>query len=151
MSYKITYTNPSSSEQLPSAEQARAMVSFMEEFYATSDDPAAHEKYVASFTPDATLIMGSKVARGSEEILALRHGLWTHVASRKHTPIKIFFGDPNELMLHGKVAYVLKAGGKEVEIDWAGRVEFAFDESGGNPKVKFYQVYLDTTAQSGKS
>lgn len=66
MSYKITYTNPSSSEQLPSAEQARAMVSFMEEFYATSDDPAAHEKYVASFTPDATLIMGSKVARGSE-------------------------------------------------------------------------------------
>jgi len=73
------------------------------------------------------------------------------VASRKHTPIKIFFGDPNELMLHGKVAYVLKAGGKEVEIDWAGRVEFAFDESGGNPKVKFYQVYLVCTVKMSSS
>ncbi|KAL2002917.1 hypothetical protein VTN02DRAFT_5571 [Thermoascus thermophilus] len=148
MSYKIAYTIAPT--ELPAADKARAMVSFMEEFYATSDDPTAHDKYVASFTPDATLIMGPKVGKGSEEIRTLRHGLWTHVAQRKHTPEKIYFGGPNELMLHGKVAYVLKASGNEVVVPWAARVEFAFDESGGNPKMKFYQVYLDTAAQSGK-
>lgn len=81
-------------------------------------------------------------SRNKTEILALRHGLWTHVASRKHTPIKVFFGGENELMLHGKVVYVLKASGNQVEVPWAGRVEFAFDEAGSNPKMKFYQVYL---------
>lgn len=64
MSYKIAYTTAPT--ELPSADKARAMVSFMEEFYATSDDPNAHDKYVASFTPDATMIMGPKVGKGSE-------------------------------------------------------------------------------------
>ncbi|KAJ9298501.1 hypothetical protein DTO271G3_3468 [Paecilomyces variotii] len=144
MSYTIAYDTSSA----PS--KGRELVSFMEEFYATSDDPAAHEKYARSFTPDATLIMGPKVGKGYDEILALRHGLWTHVASRKHTPVKIFFGGENELMLHGKVLYTLKATGNQVEVPWAGRVEFAFDEAGANPKMKFYQVYLDTASQSGK-
>lgn len=45
-------------------------------------------------------------------------------------------------MLHGKVLYTLKATGNQVEVPWAGRVEFAFDEAGANPKMKFYQVYL---------
>lgn len=39
---------------------------FFEDFYATSDTPDAHEKYVDFFTKDATLIMASKKAEGSE-------------------------------------------------------------------------------------
>lgn len=74
------------------------------------------------------------------EIRTLRHGLWTHVASRKHSPEKVFFAGENELMLYGTVKYVLKADlGKEVEVPWAGRV--VFEEDDGN-KMKFYQVYL---------
>jgi hypothetical protein len=39
--------------------------SFFQDFYATSDTPAAHEHYVKYFTDDATLIMASKKAQGS--------------------------------------------------------------------------------------
>lgn len=64
MSYTIAYDTSSA----PS--KGRELVSFMEEFYATSDDPAAHEKYARSFTPDATLIMGPKVGKGYD-------GMWS--------------------------------------------------------------------------
>jgi hypothetical protein len=37
---------------------------FFETFYGLSDRPGAHEEYTNSFTEDATLIMGSKSARG---------------------------------------------------------------------------------------
>ncbi|EAW08202.1 uncharacterized protein ACLA_029300 [Aspergillus clavatus NRRL 1] len=97
MTYQIT-TDPT---LLPP--NAQPMISFMESFYQTSDTEAWHDKYVASFTDDATLIMGPKVATGADEIRALRHGLWTHVAARKHAPSKIFFGGPRELMLYGTV------------------------------------------------
>lgn len=42
---------------------------FFEEFYATSDTPDAHEKYVENFTKDATLVMASKKAKGSDGML----------------------------------------------------------------------------------
>jgi hypothetical protein len=41
---------------------------FFEEFYKTSDTPDAHEKYVDSFTKDATVIMASKKGVGREGI-----------------------------------------------------------------------------------
>ena len=73
------------------------------------------------------------------EILNLRHGLWTHVKSRKHFPTKVYFGGERELMLYGTVRYVLKADPEnEVEVPWAGRV--VFDEK--ELKMRFYQVYL---------
>lgn len=48
------------------------------------------------------------------EILAIRKGMWEKVASRLHSPLKIFpFGEnANEAMLYGTVAYVLKDGRK---------------------------------------
>jgi hypothetical protein len=48
------------------------------------------------------------------EILQVRKGLWAAVASRLHTPIKIFpFGSgSDEVMLFGTVAYTLKDGRK---------------------------------------
>jgi len=41
---------------------------FFGEFYATSDTPDAHEKYVEQFTSDATLIMATKKAKGSKGV-----------------------------------------------------------------------------------
>ncbi|KAI9375726.1 hypothetical protein BJX61DRAFT_539597 [Aspergillus egyptiacus] len=146
MSYKI-----STSASL-SPTTSTALVSFMESFYAISDTESQHDAYVDSFTPDATLIMGPKTAHGADEIRALRHGLWTHVASRKHFPERIYFGGDNELMLYGSVRYVLRRDpGNEVEVPWAGRVVFDVKEGGeGGVKMRFYQVYLDPSAQSGK-
>ncbi|KAG2418280.1 hypothetical protein HFD88_001381 [Aspergillus terreus] len=143
MSYKIA------SDAALSPPNGPAMVAFMEQFYATSDTESQHQQYLANFTPDATLIMGPKSATGSEEILALRHGLWTHVATRAHFPARIYFGGKNELMLYGTVKYRLRADpSNEVEVPWGARVVFADDEK--DLKMKFYQVYLDTAAQSGK-
>lgn len=77
------------------------------------------------------------------EILPLRHGLWTHVASRKHFPERIFFGGARELMLYGTVKYVLKADpSNEVEVPWAGRAVFDTGDETNGLKMKFYQVYL---------
>lgn len=75
------------------------------------------------------------------EILTLRHNLWTHVASRKHSPTKVFFGGPRELMLYGTARFVLRADAdkQEVEVPWAGRVVFG---EGEELKMRFYQVYL---------
>jgi hypothetical protein len=48
----------------PDLEIDPATKDFFERFYALSDDPNAHEAYTDSFTDNATLIMGSKSAKG---------------------------------------------------------------------------------------
>ncbi|KAJ4324642.1 hypothetical protein N0V94_001212 [Neodidymelliopsis sp. IMI 364377] len=133
--------------EYPPVEFDAAFKSFFEEFYATSDTADAHEKYVENFTKDATLVMASKKAHGSDEILALRKGMWEKVASRKHKAIKIFPFGPNsdEVMLYGTVQYGLKAGG-ESGLEWAARAHLV--KENGRVKMDFYQVYLDTGAQS---
>lgn len=60
MSYKITYDTTLAPPRAP------ALIAFMEDFYRTSDTESQHEKYVQSFTEDATLIMGPKQAQGSD-------------------------------------------------------------------------------------
>lgn len=52
--------------EYPSVEFDAAYKQFFEEFYATSDTPDAHEKYVENFTKNATLVMASKRVRGSD-------------------------------------------------------------------------------------
>lgn len=59
MSYNIAYDAALAPPRGP------AIVAFMEDFYRTSDTESLHEKYVASFTEDATLIMGPKEAKGA--------------------------------------------------------------------------------------
>jgi len=118
---------------------------FFEEFYKTSDTPDAHDKYADSLTADADFIMASKKAKGRDEILAIRKGMWATVASRLHTPVKIFpFGSgADELMLYGTVKYVLKDE-RKAEVEWAGRAKMT--KVDGQWKMSFYQVYLDTAA-----
>ncbi|OJJ47673.1 hypothetical protein ASPZODRAFT_131223 [Penicilliopsis zonata CBS 506.65] len=127
---------------------APAITSFLASFYATSDNEALHEKYADSFTQDATLIMASKVATGSEEILSLRHGLWTHVFSRSHSVSRLYFGAQDSVMLYGKVVYTLKSDKeREIEVPWAARADFVLEPV---VRMRFYQVYLGPSAQSGK-
>ncbi|KIW99714.1 uncharacterized protein Z518_11127 [Rhinocladiella mackenziei CBS 650.93] len=118
------------------------IVSFFEKFYEVSDNPTAHEEYAQSFTPDADFVMGLKRATGYNDILTIRHGLWSGpVKTRKHTLVKIFpFGkDSNEVMLYGSVDYGLK-NGKDVTVEWAGRAVLV--EYQGDLRMSFYQVYL---------
>lgn len=63
MSYKITYDTNLAPPRAP------ALIAFMEDFYRTSDTESQHEKYVQSFTEDATLIMGPKQAQGADGML----------------------------------------------------------------------------------
>ena len=133
---------------------------FLKDFYATSDIPGAHEKYANQFTLDATVIMASHRVKGTTGIISEHFGLlipsspdfflaiiemrkkmWEKVASRKHTPEKIYpFGSNSDhVMIHGVVDYVNKDG-KQAHVDWAARghlvkVEHAI-------KMDFYQVYL---------
>lgn len=55
--------------EYPSVDFDAAYKKFFEEFYATSDTPDAHEKYIENFTDDATLIMASKKVKGSDGML----------------------------------------------------------------------------------
>ncbi|TVY73624.1 hypothetical protein LSUE1_G006180 [Lachnellula suecica] len=121
---------------------------YFEAFYKTSDTPDAHEEYAGFFTKDATLVMGLKVGKGYDEILNIRKGMWAQVASRLHSPLKVYpFGEgAEEVMLHGKVAYTLKDG-RKAEVDWAARANFVKNES-GEWKMSFYQVYLDSAAMA---
>lgn len=85
--------------------------------------------------PSPTLLMKRK------EIIALRHAMWEKVATRKHTPVKVFpFGPKaDEVMLYGTVDYGLKSGGKN-SIDWSARAHLVKEQ--GVVKMNFYQVYL---------
>lgn len=66
MSYEIQY------DTSLAPPRAAAIVSFMQDFYRTSDTEPLHEKYVESFTGDATLIMGPKEAKGSDGMYPTR-------------------------------------------------------------------------------
>jgi hypothetical protein len=62
MAYEISISQKLSPSLEP---HASILKSFMQSFYATSDNPTAHEEYAREyFTPDATLIMGGKRATG---------------------------------------------------------------------------------------
>ena len=70
MSYEITADDSLSPSTKPQ------ILSFLSTFYQTSDTESAHDKYVSSFTSDATLIMGAKKATGSDGIIlhSILHG-----------------------------------------------------------------------------
>jgi hypothetical protein len=67
MSYTIAYDAALAPARGP------AIVAFMEDFYRTSDTESLHEKYVQSFTEDATLIMGPKEAKGAAGTFTFYH------------------------------------------------------------------------------
>jgi hypothetical protein len=83
MSYEIAY------DTTLAPPRAAAIVSFMEDFYRTSDTESLHEKYVASFTDDATLIMGSKEAKGKSGMCLQYLGLVAQFQPHRPVPADI--------------------------------------------------------------
>ena len=64
--------------EYPSVEFDSVYKEFFEQFYATSDTPDAHEKYVENFTDDAILIMASKKVKGSDGMLCRQLAVAAH-------------------------------------------------------------------------
>jgi len=80
------------------------IIAFYERFYAVSDDSSLHEEYARSFTPTADIIMGTRAAKGYDDILTLRKAIWAGpIVSRKHVLEKIFPFSENEVMVYGNV------------------------------------------------
>ncbi|KAI0435087.1 hypothetical protein F5Y09DRAFT_293642 [Xylaria sp. FL1042] len=125
---------------------------FISAFYAVSDDPGKNDEWVDYFAPDASLVMGDKMARGVEEIRVLRGGMWEKIKSRRHKLDKVFpavFELPEhehegrfEYMLYGSADFELKSGEK-LTGQWAGRAVLRDGE--GGLKYTFYQVYIHTS------
>ncbi|KAM3419159.1 hypothetical protein BST61_g5103 [Cercospora zeina] len=122
--------------------------SFFESFYAISDTPDAHERYADQFTPDGILIMASNKVQGRDDIIKMRHDMWGKVATRSHKPAQLYaFGSgADDIMLHGTVDYTLQDG-RSTTVDWSARAHFS-QVAGGELKMDFYQVYLDTAAMA---
>ncbi|KAK4202754.1 hypothetical protein QBC40DRAFT_276087 [Triangularia verruculosa] len=140
---------------------------FISYFFAISDDPKRmYEPWLDCFTEDAEVTMGTKVAKGREELHELRRGMWKNVWSRKHHDFSKFFaadpdaftkqwqeGDEVELMFSGKVALKVVAGeGPETEekvVDWAAQgtlVRQDWENESGSEKWKWarYRVWLQS-------
>lgn len=136
------------------------IVEYFSKFYQFSDSPPSsapttgggnHEEYADFFTPDGTIIMASNRVQGREEIIKLRQGMWEKVAKRSHVPKQLFGlgkgpSDADEVMLYGTVDYTLKDG-RATTVDWSARAHFV-KQQGGELKMDFYQVYLDTAAMA---
>jgi hypothetical protein len=76
MSYQIAY------DTARAPPRGAALVAFMEDFYRTSDTESLHEKYVQSFTEDATLIMGPKEAKGASGMLHPHFSITTYKSTK---------------------------------------------------------------------
>ncbi|ETS05627.1 hypothetical protein M419DRAFT_54011, partial [Trichoderma reesei RUT C-30] len=132
---------------------------FLSDFYRISDRPEENERWVEQFTADARVAIGSGKATGTEELRTMREGMWSVVAKRKHTVVKVFpgrFDDDGddgraaegdgrcELMLYGDVAYTTKDGGSST-VAWAGHGILRKVRVDGEEEVwKFaeYRVYM---------
>lgn len=60
MGYEIPY------DAALAPSRGAAFVTFMEDFFRTSDEESLHKKYLEHFTEDATLIMGPRKAKGAD-------------------------------------------------------------------------------------
>ncbi|PWY69109.1 hypothetical protein BO70DRAFT_432604 [Aspergillus heteromorphus CBS 117.55] len=117
---------------------------FLREFYHITDDPHDFDGYVDSFTPDATVILGTRKFQGREEIRQLLVCMWDAIEKRTHRPLQVFpFGRGLDVvMIHRTVEYVFKDGGQKT-VDWAARCQLA--ELRGS-RIRSYQVYLSDSA-----
>jgi hypothetical protein len=119
-----------------------AVSSFVTDLYRRSDvGPEGHEAYIDLYLPDATLVMGPATYEGHDGVRKFREGGWEKVATRKHICEGIFAGkNADEVMTYGTVDYGFKDGSRKDGIEWAARL--VMDQSSGQPKIKFYQVYI---------
>ncbi|PWY70658.1 hypothetical protein BO83DRAFT_447413 [Aspergillus eucalypticola CBS 122712] len=117
---------------------------FLNEFYLRMDSPNEHEKYSQCFTPDATVIMGEREARGREGIYALRKALWNPTKRCTHRLKQVFPYGPNSnvAMVHGTLDCVFKDGSAKT-VDWAARCHFVMLD---RVYLSRYQIYIASDA-----
>jgi hypothetical protein len=121
---------------------------FVTELYKRSDvGPEGHQAYVDLYVPDATLIMGPVASQGHEGVRNFRVGAWEKISRRRHVCEGIFAHptNPNEFMTYGTVDYTFKDGTGKNGVEFATRL--VLDQSGAEPKIKFYQVFIVSTAR----
>lgn len=119
------------------------VASFVKYLYARSDvGPEGHDAYVDLYLPDATLVMDKTQFDGQAGVRKFREAGWEKVATRHHVCKGIFPSptNPDEVMTYGTVDYGFKDGSKKDGIEFAARL--VMDQSKGEPKIKFYQVYI---------
>ncbi|KAK0722940.1 hypothetical protein B0T26DRAFT_600723, partial [Lasiosphaeria miniovina] len=136
-----------------------ALRDFVARFFVTSDTPGLTDEWMAFFSDDATVVMGSETATGIQEIRSLRQRMWDKVEARKHHIAKVFPGSFDgeadtaaELMLFGSVAYVLKqtpataagagAGTPQAATDWAAHARLKRGGVESPWAFVYYRVYL---------
>lgn len=118
------------------------LVSFFDAFFAESDKrpPAGDDDpYVAFFTRDARVVIGSQEVTGLEQIAELRLKMWRNIASRQHELAEAALVSETEAFLTGSLECGL-VNGAVVMIDWAAKMEFA-DMSWS--RLQYYRVYVD--------
>ncbi|BGP15475.1 hypothetical protein JCM10213v2_003454 [Rhodosporidiobolus nylandii] len=112
-------------------------VSFVEQFYAVSDQPDAVDKYLSFLTSDVDFVMGLNGVKGEAAVRKIRENMWGGVATRKHKPeLLVASEDGKTFMLHGTVDYGLRNGKKVDNVGWAAKMIFA---EGSELKMQRYQ------------
>lgn len=120
----------------------KQLQSFIQAFYKQSDTkpPSQNDPYVNYFTPQATLIMGSKEVNGHDQVEQLRQNMWSGVSLRHHVVSNVAAVTETELLLNGYVEYTM-ADGANLSKSWGAHMMLDLSTE---YKIKFYQVYIDS-------
>ncbi|KAG5744366.1 hypothetical protein H9Q69_004567 [Fusarium xylarioides] len=124
--------------------QDKELQQFAIDFYRISDNPEENQRWVDSFTEDASVQIGADKARGSKDLVEFRSRMWKHIKERKHTVLKVFpgrFSDSNECMILGDVS-VTTTDGRLKEAAWSAHA--VVRKVDGQWKFSQYRVWLQT-------
>ncbi|KAF5529207.1 fungal specific transcription factor [Fusarium napiforme] len=124
--------------------QDKEFQQFAIDFYRISDNPEENQRWVDSFTEDASVQIGADKARGSKDLVEFRSRMWKHIEERKHTVHKVFpgrFSDSNECMILGDVS-VTTTDGRLKEAAWSAHA--VVRKVDGQWKFSQYRVWLQT-------
>ncbi|KAF5639744.1 fungal specific transcription [Fusarium sp. NRRL 25303] len=124
--------------------QDKELQQFAIDFYRISDNPEENQRWVDSFTEDASVQIGADKARGSKDLVEFRSRMWKHIKERKHTVLKVFpgrFSDSNECMILGDVS-VTTTDGRLKEAAWSAHA--VVRKVDGKWKFSQYRVWLQT-------
>ncbi|KAF4587782.1 putative Fungal specific transcription factor [Ophiocordyceps camponoti-floridani] len=121
-------------------EDIKAMLT---DFYRTSDQTEADERWVSLFTRDAQVTIGGDEAVGEDEIRKMRLSMWEKTQGRKHNVAKVFpgrFADGGwEAMVLGEVRLTME--GTEVVVPWSGHAVLRRGDD-GEWRFARYRVWL---------
>ncbi|KAK4165297.1 hypothetical protein QBC43DRAFT_315658 [Cladorrhinum sp. PSN259] len=141
-----------------SPETKSSVGTFLEHFYKISDKQECNQEWAKQFDGEATLVMGSDVAKGLDDIQALRQGMWEKVSTRTHKVQKVFIGgvegdeydtvhkesEECEVVILGDVRYSLRNTEKEETSggEWSARGKLKMVDEPGKWKWVYYRVFL---------